>query len=482
MSDLDYSSALSVLPGLDTALGAILQDSIMYLCMTNDQFLKITRNLLPLEFVPKPVYQKMLSLWYDYWDKFHSAPGEQIETELNWAVESKHLSKQEYSLAIEYQEKLSKMEPPNPDYVLERLGEFATQRKWFVSGVEFVKKVRAGQLEEGRSLITDCLKEGFGHKIDSGINLLDEEKVAERIIRRQTTKPYMMKWMIEPFDKAGITLGRGHYVLIAAPEKKGKSWAGIYLGRAALLQGLNILHCSQGDLYGGELEDRYDQSFTASFHWRKHPVERYKVQWFERGEKGQSRLAIARVPVGTVKDPVIVRAGVGAVKGFGGQLRIKWWPMKVCTMRMFNSFLDHLAVNENFVPDVIINDYAEIMDMKGTDIRDKTNTIHEEHRTMCGERKALVVNFSQVTQKAYNKEVITLGDFAEDKRKAAHCDFAYALCRTKKEQEKGMGRFVLFVDRHFGYEGFVIQIIQDYALGQFCKSARVMPKIKEDEK
>jgi len=158
---IDYSQALSVLPGLDTVLGSILQDSIMYLCMTDDNFLKLTRNLLPLEFAPGTVYRKMLGLWYEYLDRFKVAPAEYVETELNWAFENKVLTEQEFSQAISYQDRLSKMDPPNPDYVLDRLSEFALQRKWFASGVEFVKLVRSGKLEEGRALTYRLLDEYF---------------------------------------------------------------------------------------------------------------------------------------------------------------------------------------------------------------------------------------------------------------------------------------------------------------------------------
>jgi len=359
---------------------------------------------------------------------------------------------------LQYCEKLSRLELGNAGYILDRLAQFALQRKWFQAGVDFTKKVRAGQLEEARGLISRSLREGYGAVLDSGIDVFSEDNVVDRVLKRNTTSPYMLQWGIEPFDRLGIGMNRGWLILGAAPEKLGKTWMGVHIAKVALLNSLNVLFCSHGDLGLDELGDRFDQCFSGALHWR----------------------ATGTVGVSTIADLKTVKSGVNTARSFGGRLRTKWWPMNSCTMRQFDAYLDHLASNENFFPDVIINDYPELMKMSTND-RAGIDEIYKEHKRLAGERRCVVVGFSQVNKKSYSKRTITMADFAEDKRKAAHCDGAYALCRSPAEEEQGTARFILFVDRHFGKMGYAVEIIQNYDLGQFCVGARSIPKI-EDKK
>ena len=478
---VDYSQALTVLPSLNSVLGAEYQDMVMAYCITDTGFLKVCRNLFPVEFAPGAVYRKMLSLWYSYYDQYRCAPDAQYETELNWALGSRQLSEEEHRDALQYCEKLSRLELGNAGYILDRLAQFALQRKWFQAGVDFTKKVRAGQLEEARGLISRSLREGYGAVLDSGIDVFAEDNVVDRVLRRNTTSPYLLRWGIEPFDRLGIGMNRGWLILGAAAEKLGKTWMGVHIAKVALLNSLNVLFCSHGDLGLDELGDRFDQCFSGALHWRKRPDNAFEVKYFKRDRRsGKHRIATGTVGVSTIADLKTVKSGVNTARSFGGRLRTKWWPMNSCTMRQFDAYLDHLASNENFFPDVIINDYPELMKMSTND-RAGIDEIYKEHKRLAGERRCVVVGFSQVNKKSYSKRTITMADFAEDKRKAAHCDGAYALCRSPAEEEQGTARFILFVDRHFGKMGYAVEIIQNYDLGQFCVGARSIPKI-EDKK
>jgi len=475
---IDYSMALSSLPSLDEAYGQYFTDALMLLCITDTRFLKMARNVFPAEFATGRTQQAMLRVWYDYWDKFSTAPGDDYEMELNSALNSRKLTEQEYAQAIEYCTRLAEtVDVSNPEAILDKLGEFALQRRWLAAGIAFVHKVRSADLEGGRSLIYEYLREGTSTVLDSGVDIFSEESISNRAMRRAFSKPNLMRLMIGPFDKAGIGLNRGWLVLGAAPEKYGKTWMGIHVAKVALLQGLRVLFCSHGDLSTDEMEDRFDQCFSGSFHWRKKPQRRYETKWFD----SDGELRISTVKVNSIEDIKVIKHGVSVMSGFGGKLRVKWWPMNACTIGMMDAYLDHLAVNEGFYPDVIINDYAEIMKLSSQE-RSGVNLIYEDHKRMAGERKAVVMTFSQVNKKAYTKKWITMGDFAEDKRKAAHCDLAFALCITPEEERQKLARMVMFVDRHFGLRGYCAEMIQDYAIGQFCKSARKVKRIEEEKK
>jgi hypothetical protein len=87
-----------------------------------------------------------------------------------------------------------------------------------------------------------------------------------------------------------------------------------------------------------------------------------------------------------------------------------------------------------------------------------------------------------VKAKAYDKAKIRMSDFAEDKRKAAHCDLAFAICQTEEEKEKGVVRLVWVLDRHIGDKhGRQAGMVQDLSTGQFCKKAYPLAKIEAGE-
>jgi hypothetical protein len=145
------------------------------------------------------------------------------------------------------------------------------------------------------------------------------------------------------------------------------------------------------------------------------------------------------------------------------------------------ALLDNLAINHNFIPDVVINDYPDTMRLPKGDYRHGINFVYEAHARIGQERDCLVIGFSQVKSKAYEKAFITMADFAEDKRKAAHCDMAFAICQTPAEETENRVRLVWVVDRHYGVSKSVAVLVQDLSLGQFCKKAYYIDDLEEGE-
>src|SRR5690606_13634892 len=50
------------------------------------------------------------------------------------------------------------------------------------------------------------------------------------------------------------------------------------------------------------------------------------------------------------------------VSRLGGRIIIKKYPMGTCSMSELNRYLNYLERYENFIPDLIINDYADLME------------------------------------------------------------------------------------------------------------------------
>jgi len=95
-----------------------------------------------------------------------------------------------------------------------------------------------------------------------------------------------------------------------------------------------------------------------------------------------------------------------------------------------------------WIPDVIVIDYADILDMShpGLEGRDLINQIWKQMRSLSQKYHCLVVTATQADAKSYGKELITISNFSEDKRKAAHVTGMVGINQTPDEKEKELQR------------------------------------------
>jgi hypothetical protein len=115
------------------------------------------------------------------------------------------------------------------------------------------------------------------------------------------------------------------------------------------------------------------------------------------------------------------------------------------------ALLDTWERQDNFVPDVIIIDYADLLapdsDLVRLDERGRQNKIWQRLRRLSQERRCLVVTATQAAATSYGKKTLTLHDFSEDKRKYAHVTAMFGLNRTEQEELTGLQRLNALVVR-----------------------------------
>ncbi len=133
------------------------------------------------------------------------------------------------------------------------------------------------------------------------------------------------------------------------------------------------------------------------------------------------------------------------------KFKLATYPNETLTVSEIKTLLDIWERRENFVPDVIVIDYADILeadpDIKRLDWRNQNNKIWQRLRSLSQERHCLVVTATQAAASSYDKEKIKLTDFSEDKRKYAHVTAMYALNQTDEEKKLGVMRLSELVVR-----------------------------------
>jgi len=238
---------------------------------------------------------------------------------------------------------------------------------------------------------------------------------------------------IKHLDKKDILnggLARGEIGVIVAPTGCGKSHFLVHVGAEALKIGKNVLH------YTFELSEtavgiRYDSNICniPSNEVLENKEKVKKI--YEEGEFG--RLIIKEYPTGS--------ASVVTIRNHIEKLMMK-----------------------NFIPSVIIIDYADIMrsTRQYDSLRHELKLIYEELRNMAGEFNIPVWTASQSNKEGSDKDVVGLTNMGESYGKAQVADVVLGLSRKEAEKSSGLGRLFIAKNRA-GRDGVLFPVKIDTA-------------------
>lgn len=122
------------------------------------------------------------------------------------------------------------------------------------------------------------------------------------------------------------------------------------------------------------------------------------------------------------------------------RFRLSTHPNNTLTVSMIKGILNQWENNTGFVPDVIVIDYADLLVAETTkEFRHQQNEIWKNLRALSQERNCLVLTATQADAKSYEKDLLTMVNYSEDKRKYAHVTAMYGLNQDKNGREKKLG-------------------------------------------
>jgi hypothetical protein len=114
------------------------------------------------------------------------------------------------------------------------------------------------------------------------------------------------------------------------------------------------------------------------------------------------------------------------------------------SVAQIKAILDGWERSNNFLPDVIVIDYADLLvPSTKQEFRHQQNEIWKELRNLSqeyrGENQPLVITVTQADATSYEKNLLKLSNFSEDKRKYSHVTAFYGLNQDPKGREKRIG-------------------------------------------
>ncbi len=201
----------------------------------------------------------------------------------------------------------------------------------------------------------------------------------------------------------------------------------------------------------------------------------YRVaSWFAITHKGES-----------FHDEVIDRTAAFAMQFNGGNIAMHTYPRNSVGVDTLIAALDELENNHQFIPDMVVVDYADILLAEGKEEeRHKLDKIWKRLAALAQERHIIVLTASQAKSGARKQRSVKQGDYAEDYRKGATVDLAIGLNQLdsedegKSEREQGVMRLSAMAVRHTAWPNEELYVLQNLKIGQpaldtFAKSVAI---------
>lgn len=445
-----------------------IQDCFVHLIITDTKFLNLARGFIKPVYFSSSIAEQIVKLCYTFYDQFKEAPKNHLHDEVQRYIQKK--SPEERRLFAEYLKGVSTLSVTNKDYILSRVNTFVKSREFETAAVEFVELVEKGEFDEAKNLMYKALKHDVTNE-DVGLKYV--EATQPTYYADLDDREYLIPTGIEHLTRLIGGYKRSQFVVFLGGHKGKKSWALIHTAKQALLGGLKVLHISH-EMTLPEVEMRYDMCIGGLISDRQ-PRE---VRFVVRNDQGRI------IPDQTVTQEIQtvynnrrVLSARNTIRRFGGNLIIKKYPPRSCTVEDMERFLDHLETYENFIPDVLIVDYIDIMRLPlsaGASLRDKLNEIYLQHKRLADERSMLVLSVSQSTRQGRRKVKMTHKDISEDIRKLANVDMFISFSQSDAQAEEGVMRAWVLGNRTGKDEvGCLFQMNLD--VGRFCTQSWFEP-------
>lgn len=389
-------------------------------------------------------YAREVSSWIiAYYEEFEKAPGIDIKS----IYHSKRADIKDVDVQDEVSEFLTSiseewetLEPNNIDYEIKNAELYLKIRS-----LDVLKENLDSAINENNPLIGEQavsnykrIEKSFGQ----GISLL---KDSQKVMDAFTDADEVLFTLPGALGQVAGKFCRGDFVSFLAPMKRGKTWYLWYIAETALYMSCKVIIIT--------LEMTEKQMIRRS--WRSllgqpKNTKTVKIPFFEKDEDSERFFISEKEEQREGIDPskVVEYQKKFRRKFRKGDVRIISLPSKSATVQDLNSHLDNLEHFENFIPDVVVLDYADLLipDKTVKEYRHGLDNIWSMLRSTAMARNILLVTASQ-TEKGTFKQDISEGSAAEDIRKIAHITCGLALNQKKEEAKMGVMRVAQVVTR-----------------------------------
>lgn len=446
--------------------------------IVSERFLKEILPVFRLDLMASQYTRTVASWILEYYERFKTAPEKNIQDiyfskkkQIQDSEDAENVADFLEGLSEEYEE----VAIHNVEYAISQSIHYLKIRSLEVLKERLEHAISEDNALQGEKEVSDFTR--VEKPMGEGVNiLLDHSKVVTAFLEEH-------ELLFEFPGAAGQVAGRlnrGDFLSFLAPMKRGKTHAMWWAAETAATAGNRVVFFTL-EMTENQMVRRAWQSLRA----RPRKTTKVQIPFFEQVlVSGEEKFVIKireeeREGIDTmrVKDDQTVFRRMFR----NGEIRIiSAWG---ATVEDLSAHLDNLQYYENYIPDVIIVDYADIISpsrgFRG-EYRHTLDDIWKKLRRMAQERSCGVITASQSERSTLTGEVSETS-VSEDIRKLAHVTSMVGLNQSKQEKERGILRLSQLAVRE-GRQSFTQAVLlQSLDIGKFMVDSKLKEAVLFDD-
>lgn len=410
-----------------------IQRGIIYLAKSDEQFLLQIMPMVKSDYFEYPSHQKMYAVIGEFYLTYKKLPTDDQLLEETKKTLASHELFGDYRDELTAINELDEKAIDNQEYYLDLVEEFAKEqaiKDAIIRSVDHLKKKNFTAIEEE-------IRGAFSvnRNVDLGTDYFIDIKERWERLNDSSLEPKFRT----PFETINEALegGMAHkeMAMVVAPPGVGKSLFLANQAARSVLDGHNVLYISL-EMAEDRVAQRLDSIFTR--------IKQKELS--KRVDDIEERLTL-----------------ISKQWEDRGRLVLKEFPCKRLSVTGLRAYLNQLASYEDFVPDVLIIDYLELMrtekDMAEYQAQER---LAQELRGIASEYDILVWTATQTNREGKKVNVITDAELADSYGKIRVCDLVFSINQTEQEFDEGSARLYLMKSRN-GRARFLVPVGIDYS-------------------
>jgi len=407
----------------------LFQEKIVQALIMDRQWASQLNEVIDIDYFQFSYLKLITSTYLEYYRKYKEFPS----TELLIGMLKDEIKTKNDNLLLDQVKTFLKRVATNKDlgdlpHVKEKSLDFCKRRRLHQALMESVSLIESEKYDKVIDVVKTAINAGNHHS--PGLDLFEdvESRYSETARRTVATG-------IPELDQRKILnggLGGGELGVCVAPTGVGKSHFLVHLGAQALMNKKNVLH------YTFELNER-----AMGVRYDSHIMDIPSLECYDCKDE-----------IGTFYQEN---------KENLGRLRIKYYPTASASAMTLRGHVDKISIQE-FVPDLILVDYAGIM--RSADryelLRMELKKVMEELRAFATELDVPLWTAIQSNKEGANNDIVDLTNMAEGYGQAHVADFVVGLSRKSAQKATGFGNIFIAKNRA-GMDGIKYQIHLDTA-------------------
>lgn len=466
--------------------------------IVSTDFTKQIRDVYSARLLESSMAKRLASWCIEYFDKYEKSPAKEIANiyfeKLKKGLPKEVAEEIEQDILPDLNEEFLE-EGINVAYLVDQARDFFTEKHLKLHQTQIENLITEGKTDEAEQLAINY--KPLTKDIGQAINFSNKESLTRVKAAFAEASECLIKYPKQMGEFWNDSLTRGSFVALMASEKRGKTFWMMDMATRAVKQKRKVAFFQAGDMteaqqirrfcihlaknsdkekYCGEMfqpmrdcihnqrntcdkkerecdfgvfehmaekQIRYEvtiddlkeawkdsQDYTPCYNCEEYERHKWGVPWIERV---------------VVEKPLSLQAAEDVfeeyfIKG-KRQIMLSTHANGTLSVSQIKTWLTTWEKQQEFIPDIVIIDYADLLvaDNGKAEYRHQQNEIWKGLRNLSQERQVLVITATQADADSYKRDLLTLSNYSEDKRKYAHVTAMYGLNQDHLDREKKIG-------------------------------------------